>query len=157
MISIISAVAKNNTIGKDNDLPWHLPEDLKRFKRLTVNNTVLMGRKTFESIFDRLGKALPKRTSLIITRNTNYSVPEGCFVYNSIEEAIQKHKYESVYIIGGASIYEQSMDLANELEITHLDDEYAGDTFFPEIDPETWEVTKKEPHEGYRFVTYKRK
>ncbi len=156
MITIIAAIAKNNVIGKDNDLPWHLPEDLKRFKKLTTGNTVLMGRKTFESIMDRLGKPLPNRTSLVITRQTDYPVPNGCRVHSSIEDAVAKHKNEHIFIIGGASIYQASMNLADELEITHLDNEYAGDTYFPTIDPERWEVTEEDIYDGYKFVTYKK-
>jgi dihydrofolate reductase len=157
MITIIAAVASNGVIGKGNELPWHLSEDLKRFKRLTLNNTVLMGRKTFESIFERLGKPLPKRTSIIITRQSDYEVPQGCFIYNIIEYALTKHSNENVFIIGGATIYKQTMDLAEKLEITHIDQDYEGDTYFPEINQGQWQITNEEKFDGYRFVTYERK
>ena len=157
MITIIAAVAKNEVIGKDNKLLWHIPADLKRFKALTVGNTVLMGRKTFESIFDMLGKPLPKRTNLIISRQSDYQAPEGCFVHSSIEEALAKHKDENIFIIGGSTIYEQTLDLADQLEITHVDQEYEGDAFFPKINIEKWQIANEERFDGYRFVTYERK
>ena len=156
MITIIAAVANNEVIGKDNDLPWHIPEDLKRFKRLTLNNTVLMGRKTFESIFNRLGKPLPKRTNIIITRQADYQAPKGCFVYSDIQQALEKQKNENIFIIGGASIYEQTMNLADQLEITHVDQDFEGDTFFPKIDPDLWKPVKEEGFNRHRFTTYKR-
>jgi len=157
MITIIAAVANNGVIGKDNDLPWHISEDLKRFKRLTLNNTVLMGRKTFESILDRLGKPLPKRTNIIITRQADYQVPEGCFVYSNIDEALAKHAQENIFIIGGASIYKQTIDLVDRLETTHVDQDYLGDTFFPKIDSEKWTQIAEEKFNTHRFVTYERK
>ena len=105
MLSLIAAIAQNNCIGKNNKLPWHLPEDLKHFKKITAGKTVLMGRKTYESIVGYLGKPLPKRKNLVITRNTNYPVPDQVFVYNSIEKALQDNIDEEIFIIGGAGIY----------------------------------------------------
>ena len=109
MVSIIVAKSKNGVIGVDNKLPWNLPEDLKRFKELTTNNVVIMGRKTFES----LGKPLPKRTTIIITRNLNYKV-EGCIVVNSLENAIiEAREDDNPYILGGGEIYRQALDYAD--------------------------------------------
>jgi dihydrofolate reductase len=116
MITIIAAIAKNNALGKDNDLIWHLPEDLKRFKKLTSGHHILMGRNTFESI----GKPLPNRTSVIITRNKHY-YKDGCLIAHSLEEALElASKDEEIFIIGGAQIYDYALqkDVADALEIT---------------------------------------
>lgn len=155
-INLIVAISKNNCIGKDNKLPWHLPEDLKHFKKITSGKTVLMGRKTFESILDYLGKPLPKRKNIVITRNKNYEVPEGVEVYTDLNEAIEKYKNEEVFVIGGSSIYEQSMPLADKLYITHVNQEVDGDAFFPEINNEVWKEKSREEHEGFAFVNYVR-
>src|SRR3989344_6400625 len=120
-ISLIAAVAKNNVIGRENDLPWYLPEDLKRFRKLTAGKTVLMGRKTFESIMGPQGKPLPNRKSIVITKNLDFQAPEGVEVFHSIEDALEKHKQEEIFIIGGGQIFEQTMNWANALYITHVD------------------------------------
>lgn len=156
MITIIAAVAKNNVIGSKNDLPWYLPEDLKHFKEITSGHTVIMGRKTYESIVSRLGKPLPNRKSIVITRNNSYPVPEGVEKADSLQNAVQKHT-EDAFIIGGASIFTEGLALADQLIITHVHKEYPGDTYFPEIDPNAWEETGREDHGEYSFVTYKRK
>ena len=107
MIALIAAVANNNVIGKQNELPWYLPEDLKRFKQLTTGQVVIMGRKTYESILARLGKPLPNRTSIVITHQTGYTVAQGVEVSPSIAEALQSHNNEDRYIIGGEQIFKR--------------------------------------------------
>jgi dihydrofolate reductase len=159
MISIIAAIGKNGELGKDNDLIWHLPNDLKRFKKVTAGHHVIMGRKTYES----LGRPLPNRTNIIITRNTNYTA-EGCVIVNSLQEAIEVSKTdENPYILGGAQIYKQALELANTLDLTLVDAALEADAFFPKIDPKIWQEVTREDHfadekhqYNYSFVTYKK-
>lgn len=161
MITIIAAIAKNNALGKNNDLIWHLPADLKRFKKTTTGHHILMGRNTFESI----GKPLPNRTTIIITRNKTYS-KEGCLVANSLEEALELAKEdEHVFIIGGAQIYKYALDnnYADFLDITLVHHEFEADAFFPEIDENIWQQIEIETFLAddsnkfdYSFVRYKR-
>ena len=161
-ILLIAAVAKNGVIGKENDLVWKIPTDFKRFKALTSDNYILMGRKTFES----LGKPLPNRTHLVITRNSDFQVPEGHHVFKSVEDAFiycNKLGIEKLYVIGGGEIYKQTMPLADELVITEVDAEPEGDTYFPEIDPNNWKIVSKESHPAdeknqypFSFVDYER-
>lgn len=161
-ISLIAAKARNNVIGRENDLVWRLPADFRRFKNLTSGNYILMGRKTFES----LGKPLPNRTHLVITRNENYEVPEGHHVFETVEKAIifcNKIGVEKLFIIGGGEIYSQTIDLADELIITEVEAEPEGDTFFPEIDESVWKETYREFHPadenhqyGFSFVNYEK-
>jgi dihydrofolate reductase len=161
-ITIIVAKSRNNVIGKDNQLVWKLSSDLQNFKRLTSGHHILMGRKTFES----LGKPLPNRVSVVITRNTDFSLPEGHHVVHAIEEAIQlciSKRLERIYIIGGAEIYNQSMQFCDELQVTEVDTVVEGDAFFPEIDLREWKITssehfkKDEKNEyDFEFITYKR-
>ncbi len=159
-VTLIAALGKNNELGKDNDLIWHLPKDLKRFKSLTTDHHIIMGRKTFESI----GKPLPNRTTIIITRDINYK-SEGCLVTNSLEEALDlAKKDETPFIIGGAQIYNQALKIATNLEITYVHHEFEADVFFPKIDLTIWEETARELHKvdekhayDYSFVSYKRK
>ncbi len=155
MIALVAAIAKNNCIGVDNDLPWHLPEDLKHFKKLTSGKTVLMGRKTWESLPEKF-RPLPNRTNIVITRQATYSVPEGVELYTSIDAALDAHKKEDVMVIGGAQIYSQTIQSADLLYITHVETTVDGHAFFPAIDPTQWKVTEKDPREGFSFVTYER-
>lgn len=162
MITIIAAIGKNNALGKDNDLIWHLPADLKRFKKITSGHHILMGRNTFESI----GKPLPNRTSVIITKNKQY-VKEGCLVVNSIEEAIELSKEEpNVFIIGGAQIYKQALEnnLVDKLDICLVHHEFEADVFFPEINKNVWKEESREDFKAdeknkyaYSFISYIRK
>lgn len=163
MTTIIVAFAKNNALGKDNNLIWHLPADLKRFKRVTSGHPIIMGRNTFESI----GKPLPNRTTIIITRNDNYFV-DGCLVANSIEKAIElgKEINDKIFIIGGAQIYKQTLDkkLVDRLDVTLVHEEFEADVFFPEIDMKVWKETSRENFKAdeknkydYSFISYKRK
>ena len=135
-ISIIAAIAQNNAIGLNNQLIWHLPTDLLFFKKTTLNCTIIMGRKTFDSI----GKALPKRKNIIISNNLNFNAP-GCLVVQNIHEAIAQADSQEVFIVGGASIYEQSMHIADKLYITHVHHNFDADTFFPKIDANLWKIT----------------
>ncbi|MBE7652125.1 dihydrofolate reductase [Tenacibaculum finnmarkense] len=162
MITIIAAIAKNNALGKGNDLIWHLPADLKRFKKVTSGHHILMGRNTFESI----GKPLPNRTSVIISRNKNY-VKEGCLIADSIEKAIDLSKDETdIFIIGGAQIYKQALEnnLVDKLDICLVHQEFEADVFFPKIDLNIWEQTAREDFKAdeknkydYSFVSYIKK
>ncbi len=136
-ISIIAAISQNLVLGKNNKLLWHIPEDLARFKKITSNHPVIMGRKTFESI----GKPLPHRTNIIITRDENYKT-EGCLVVHSLEEAIKRVKGmpagakamagKKIFIIGGGQIYKQAITLADKLYLTVIKKDFSGDTYFPD-------------------------
>ena len=156
MIAIIAAVAKNNVIGVKNDLPWHLPEDLKRFKELTLGNVVVMGRKTYDSIIGRLKKPLPGRTSVVISTQ-ELQLPPGVELYHNLTDALASHKGQDIFIIGGAQIFNQSLNLADTLYITQVDKDVEGDAFFPKIDENFWKKGQEEKFDGYSFVTYKRK
>lgn len=159
-IILIAALGSNNELGKDNDLIWHLPADLKRFKKLTSGHHIIMGRKTFESI----GKPLPNRTTVIITRDKNYK-QDGCLTANSLDEAIKlSKKDESPFIIGGAQIYNQALKIATKLEITYVHHSFEADVFFPKIDVTIWNETEREFHNAdeknkydFSFVSYSRK
>ncbi|WP_166922890.1 dihydrofolate reductase [Flavobacterium poyangense] len=143
MIIMIAAVAENNALGKNNELIWHLPNDFKRFKALTTNHHIIMGRKTFES----LPKPLPNRTHVVITRQENYQ-PEGCIVVKSIEEAIAKcPTNEDSFVIGGGEIYTLAMPFADVLEITRVHHSFEADTFFPDIKKEEWQLVESEANE----------
>ncbi len=132
-ISIIVALSKNKVIGKNNKLIWHLPQDLKRFKKLTLNHVVIMGRKTFESI----GKALPNRTNIVITRNKLYKTPNNkVIICDSLKKALQvgkKHEKKELFIIGGGQIYSQAIDFADKLYLTVINKKFKGDVFFPDF------------------------
>ncbi len=157
---MIAAVAENNALGKNNDLLWHLPLDFKRFKEITSGHHIIMGRKTFESF----PKPLPNRTHIVISRQENYN-PEGCIVVENLEKAIAVcPTEESLYIIGGGEIYSQSIHLADQLDITRVHNSFDADVYFPEIDPEIWELTseifnsKDEKHLfDYTFQTFIRR
>lgn len=144
MLSIIVAVAENHAIGKDNDLIWYISDDLKRFKRLTTGHTILMGRKTFESLPKG---ALPNRTNVVITRDESLHF-ENCIMLHSIEEAIEKYQdsEEEVFIIGGGSIYEKMLPFAQKLFLTKVHQSFEADVFFPQIDWNDWQITAEENH-----------
>lgn len=147
-LSSIVAAAENNAIGKDNQLPWHLPKDLQFFKRTTLGKPVLMGRKTYES----LGKPLPGRLNIVISTQKDLSVAEGVLVFNSIEEGIKRMEKESTnagFIIGGGHIFEQTMDKIDRIYFTKVDAEIKEATaFFPEIDHSHWKLVWEESHEA---------
>lgn len=156
MIKIIAAIAHNNVIGKDGGLPWHIPEDLKRFRKLTEGHIVVMGRKTYESILARLGRPLPNRTSVVITRQLDYSVAAGVVRLASLEEALRVFAGQDIFVIGGAQVYKDALPLVDELYITQVRQSPEGDTFFPEVDWANWKVVHTEQHEGYTFTDYQR-
>ncbi|MCC7356127.1 MAG: dihydrofolate reductase [Candidatus Doudnabacteria bacterium] len=151
------AVAKNNVIGKSNDLPWYIPEDLKRFKEITTGHVVVMGRKTYESIIARLGKPLPNRKNVVITSNLNYEVPVEVEKFSSLEEAVAAHKDETVFLIGGQRIFEEGINLAKTIYMTELHKDYDGDVYFPEFDKTQWNKVVEESHPDFDFVTYIKK
>lgn len=156
---------KNHVIGKENGLLWHVPADMKRFKTLTLGHPVIMGRKTFESIVAILGKPLPGRTNIVITRTADYAYPaDNVQAVTSLEAAFEtaltEHPTE-IHIGGGAEIYRQALPYVSRLYLTLFDDEPAGDAYFPEFETEFEVVTEHEPqtHEGitYQWVDYLRK
>ncbi|GAB3763465.1 dihydrofolate reductase [Spirosoma pomorum] len=161
-ISLIAAVAQNGTIGSNNDLPWHLPDDFAFFKRKTSHHPIIMGRKSL----DALGKPLPNRTNIVVTRNPEFQA-KGVTVAHTIEAAIDQAKQinqEEIFVIGGAEIYAMALPLATTLYLTEIDRVYTGDTHFPNFDRSDWqEVSRRfhpadERHEAsFNFVEYQRK
>ena len=159
-VSLIVAASRNGVIGNKNKLPWHLPADLKRFKQLTLGRPILMGRKTFESI----GKPLPGRTNIVITRQPGLQAC-GASVAHSLEEALRLCEgQEEVFVIGGASIYKQSISFADKLYITRVHASPEGDTSFPEIKDVDWKMISSEDHSkdekneyDYSFTIYERR
>ncbi|ALK97145.1 diacylglycerol kinase [Massilia sp. WF1] len=160
-LTLVVAMDAQRGIGVDNKLPWHLPEDLAHFKRVTLGHPIIMGRKTFDSI----GRPLPKRRNIVVTRNADWS-REGVEVAGSLEAAIAlaggRGGDAVASIIGGAQIFNESMAFADRMIVTHIDGAYRCDTFFPEIDPAVWAETAREEHrsaEGvaFAFVTYERR
>jgi len=161
MISIIAAIGKNNELGKNNTLLWHIPADMKHFREITYGHPVIMGRKTFESI----GKSLPNRKNIVITRDVKYK-KDGAEVVHSLAEALDlfPDTNEEIFIIGGAEIYKQAMVVADRLYITHIEaKDSEADSFFPEIIPVVWNEVKHEEHKGgkenpfnYTFSIYKK-
>lgn len=154
-LTIVVAMDAKRGIGIDNKLPWHLPEDLAHFKRVTLGHPIVMGRKTFDSI----GRPLPGRRNIVVTRNADWR-HEGVEVAHSLQDAVALAGGESASIIGGAQIFAEALDLADRMVVTHIDKQYACDTFFPEIDPARWTAVASEPQrseaEGveFSFVTY---
>lgn len=139
-ISLIVAMSSNRVIGLENRLPWHLSADLKKFKQLTMGHAILMGRLTFESI----GRPLPGRTNIIISRNPGYQQP-GCFVYNDIATALDSCKNETeLFVIGGESLYQQFLPHADYIYITSIHQHFEGDTYFPELQVEQWRESSRE-------------
>jgi len=145
-ISIIVAVSKNGVIGRNNQLIWRLPNDLKQFKQLTMSHPMIMGRKTFASI----GKPLPGRTSIIISRNPNWQA-DGCVVVGSLEAALEAARQTStdeVFIIGGAEIYRLALPMAHKIYLTHVHTEVVGDAFFEITNPQNWQETARVQHQA---------
>ena len=140
-ITLVAAIASNNVIGKENSLPWNIPEDLKRFKQMTSGHTILMGRKTFDSI----GRPLPNRQNIVMTKDKNFE-QEGIKVINDFDEALEliKESNEDVFVIGGSKIYELFEPVANSLAITRILKDFEGDAFFPDINWELWQIEKEE-------------
>lgn len=146
LISAIAAVSQNNVIGLNNDLPWHLPADMKFFKHTTMGHAVVMGRKTYEAF----GKAYPGRTNIVITHQKDYTLPDAAVVH-SLEEAINKAKdieQHEVFILGGAQIFKQSLSVINRIYLTRIYKDFEGDAFFPTINSGEWKLIKMEPHDS---------
>ncbi|MDR1225629.1 MAG: dihydrofolate reductase [Prevotellaceae bacterium] len=159
LISIIVAIAANNGIGKNNRLLWHIPEDLKHFKQITSGHAVIMGRKTFDSI----GRYLPNRQNIVITRNAGLRI-EGVQCVPSLQAALEVAQGSEVFIIGGESIYREALPLAHKLYVTHVQAAPAADTFFPAIAESDWQIVDNEDFEkaperefAFSFTTYCRK
>jgi dihydrofolate reductase len=156
-ITLVVAMDAKRGIGIDNKLPWHLPEDLAHFKRVTLGQPIIMGRKTFDSI----GRPLPGRRNIVVTRNRGWA-HEGVEAVGSLEEAIALAGDTPASIIGGAQIFNEALILADRMIVTHIEREYPCDTFFPEIDPAKWAATAREPQHSqaqdldFSFVTYER-
>lgn len=160
MTTAVVAMGRNNEIGFQNQLLWHLPKDLKHFKELTTDHPIIMGRKTYESI----GKPLPNRTNIVISKKKDW-FQEGILIVGTIKEALKFAKKidENIFIIGGGSIYEQTLDVTDVLEVTLVEIEKEADTFFPKIDPKIWKKVSETAHEAdeknplaFSFLTYER-
>ncbi len=159
-LTLIAAAGENDTIGKNNQLVWHLSDDLKRFKAMTSGHCMIMGRKTFESF----SKPLPNRTHIVITRQQNYEVPDGVIVVHDLKDAIQAAKNDSQpFVIGGGEIYKQAMPFASKIELTRVHETFEGDTFFPKIDSAIWNENDKTFHpkdseheHSFSYITYVR-
>ena len=144
-LSILVAVAENGVIGRENDLPWRLSADLKRFKEITMGHTIIMGRKTWDSI----GRPLPGRTSVVISRQADYRTPfEEVRVVGTVEDALESSRESAeVFAVGGAAIYALALPLANRLYLTRVHAEVVGDTYFPDVDWQQWQMISEERHE----------
>lgn len=161
LLSAITAVSLNGVIGKDNRLPWHMPADMRFFKKTTLGHPVIMGRKTYASF----GKALPGRTNIVVTRQEHYRLPDATVVH-SLPEAIRQASQQDtseIFILGGADIYRQSLPLLDRVYKTLIEGTFQGDAFFPDLDPDQWKMTSEEAHEpdeknrfAYAFQTWER-
>ena len=157
-LSLIAAIARNRTIGLNNTLPWHLPEDLRHFRALTTGHHIIMGRKTYES----LGRLLPERSTVIVTHNTEYAI-DGAVVAHTLEQALEASAGDDeAFIIGGARLYQDGLKLAQKMYITEIDSDFAGDVFFPEFDLAEWQEIRREPQVSaqglpFAYVIYERK
>lgn len=161
-ISIIAAMDRNRVIGRNNQMPWYLPADFKYFKRITLGKPIIMGRKTYDSI----GHPLPGRRNIIISHNAHLQIPD-CEVLPSLEKALKLFEYKNknedeVFIIGGASLFEQALPFANRLYFTFIDGDFAGDTYFPEWQQKDWQEMNRDSHKAdasnpynYHFVVLK--
>ncbi len=162
-LTIIAAVSDNGVIGRDNNIPWYIPEDLKRFKSLTLNHPVIMGRKTFESIVDRIKKPLPNRLNYVLSAS-GFRTEHDVIIARTLDHAlrfIQQRmppekgiNYDVAYILGGGMVYQEALPLVTKLEITEVHQTIVGDTFFPKIDFSQWSESKREDYGAYSFVTY---
>lgn len=141
-VILIVAMAKNRTIGKDGKIPWHLSRELKLFKQITTGHTLIMGRKTYESI----GRPLPERKNIVVTRNPDFKA-DGCHVYTDLNKAISDHKNERIFVIGGAEIFKQCMDLADEIHLTVVQKEFDGDVSFPEFNADDYRISERTYYE----------
>lgn len=159
-IALIAAVAENGVIGNDGEMPWHLPADLKHFKRTTMGHPVIMGRRTYESITADINGPLPGRTNIVLSRRSP-EVPDSVVVVDSIEAAVAAASAvdgdtETVYVIGGATVYEQFLPRADRLLLTEIESTYEGDTTFPDWDRSQWQKVTRDRRDGFAFVEYHR-
>jgi dihydrofolate reductase len=155
-VTIVAAVARNGVIGVDGGLPWHLPDDLRRFKSLTMGHVLVMGRRTYESI----GRPLPGRTTVVVTRNAGWDPgSEDVLVATGLDEAIGAAKAidDEVFVVGGAQVYADALPLADLLELTLVDDEPDGDTIFPPVEWGDWDELRRDDGDGVAYVTYERR
>ncbi|WP_323134388.1 dihydrofolate reductase [Tellurirhabdus rosea] len=162
IISLIAAISENKVIGKDNDLVWSLPDDFRYFKQTTSGHPILMGRKTWES----LGRPLPNRLHIIITRQPDFEAPAECIIVDSLEKALDEARKTGdgeAFVIGGAEIYRQALPLADRLYLTEVKGTFEGDTFFPEVNQSEWQEVSRRPHEAdarhavpFDFVVWER-
>ena len=158
LVTIIAAIAANGVIGRDNRMPWRLPEDLKHFKTLTMGHPMIMGRKTWESLPGRL----PGRPHIVVTRNPSYRA-EGAIVVDSLASAIEAAgDTDEVFVIGGAELYAQAIGLADQIQLTEIAADFDGDTLFPDYDRQAWAETAREQHRAeagfdYAYATYRRR
>jgi dihydrofolate reductase len=153
-VTIVAAVAANGVIGRDGDLPWHLPEDLRHFKRLTKGHVLVMGRRTFESI----GRPLPDRTTIVVTRQPDWRA-DGVLTAAGVPEALARGAEvdAEVFVAGGFEVFREAMPVADRMVITAVDARPDGDTVFPPVDWAGWREAEREPHEGFDIVTYRRR
>jgi dihydrofolate reductase len=155
MISLIVAIASNNVIGKDNELPWYYKSDLKYFKDITTNHTIVMGRKTFDSIIARNGKILPNRKSVVVTRNKDFKYADVSVIHN-IKDFLKQDFKEEIFIIGGYEIFKESLPYVDKLYITHIDKDYVGDVYFPEYKKDDFRLISKKDDGELSFCVYER-
>jgi dihydrofolate reductase len=152
---LIAAVAQNNCIGIKNGLPWHLPEDLKHFKKITDGQTVLMGKNTWRSLPEKF-RPLPNRKNIVLSYEKIEGLPAGVLGYTNLDAALRDHRNEDIYVMGGGMMYQQTIALADTLYITEVHKTVDGDVFFPKIDKNIWQEVEREDHGEYAFVVYKR-
>ena len=155
-VTIVAAVAPNGVIGVDGGLPWHLPDDLRRFKRLTLGHVLVMGRKTYESI----GRPLPGRTTVVVTRSADWDPrSDAVVIAASVPEAIRAAQAidDDVFVVGGAQVYAAALPVTDRLELTVVDDEPQGDTTFPAVEWDDWVELRREQGDGVAYVTYERR
>ncbi len=155
-MNLIVAMTRKRVIGKDNQLIWHIPEDLKNFKQLTIDNTVIMGRKTYQSILNMLGKPLPDRNNIVLSRSASF---DGVSICNCLEDAVSMGKDfgKEIIFIGGESIYDMSIPYINTMYISWVKKEYKGDAFFPDLDFTKWIIHKEKEFHDFTFNEYKLK
>jgi dihydrofolate reductase len=151
-VTLIAAVGRNGVIGADNAMPWHLPEDFAFFKRTTMGHTMVMGRRTFDSI----GRVLPGRRTIVVTRQHDWSHPDVETAHSLVDALDLAGPADEVYICGGGEIYAEAMPFAHRMLITEVDQSPEGDVRFPDIDISDWREVSREPHDGFAWVTYER-
>jgi len=151
-ITVLAAVGANRAIGRDGDMPWHLPQDLAHFKATTMGHTMVMGRKTYDAI----GRALPGRRTIVITRQLGWRAP-GAEVAHSLADALALAGPTEVFVIGGGQVYQEAMPFADQMMLTEIEQSPEADAFFPEFELDRWHETARERHDGFAFVTYVRR